>query len=427
MRTLRCSVFIFLTLVITPACASAGGADVKDDVSRVESNIPDRDVQYAKNSTLPRWKVDWDQARALYRSGKTGQALVQYELLLQKKSTIDEARWEYAGLLIEEKRWQQAGNELDTLLAREPDNRNYLLARAKVSLEEGFAEQAVKQYGQLYEGSPSGTDAVEALTGLIAALDKMGNREAQLPLLEQLVLRKPDDLSLLKQIGKLALELGQPEKTRAVLRKPLENNPDDTEILRLTAKAEEVLGNNDQAAVYRLRIAALVGDDVQTSQWLASYYQRKGDFDKALFYVERQLKASPGEVDLILQAARLLDKTGHPGRALDYLSLYLDLVPDDKSVLTERNDIRRELATNLVTFVENRKAQQLWQDLKRITGDREGVYQQMAEWFRQHGKKPELTEVLLVLYRQHPDNRQLFQELVPLMESQGRYDELEKL
>jgi len=419
--------FMLFILFISPLCASTIGAGEKNNSIKAESSVPDRDVQYAENSKLPRWKVDWDQARALYRRGKVGQALVQYELLLQRKSTLDEARWEYACLLIQEKRWQQAANELDFLLARAPDKRSYLLARAKVSLEEGFAEQAVKQYGQLYEGGPSGDDALEALTGLVAALDKMGNRKAQLPLLEQLLLRKPGDLSLLKQIGKLALELGQPEKTREILSKPLEDNPDDVELLRLVAQAVEDLGDRDETVVYRQRIAVLVDDDIQTCQWLALYYQQEGDFDKALFYVERQLKIDPGAADLILRAARLYDKTGHPGRALDYFSLYLDLVPDDQIVLAERDRIRRELAINLVTFIEKKRARQLWQDLRSITSDREGVYLQLAQWFRQHGEKTELTEVLLILYRQHPDDRQLYQELVPLMESQGRVDELEKL
>jgi len=423
----RFSAFLLLILLLSSTCASAQVADEKPAAETVKSSVPDRDVQYAENSNVPQWKIDWDQARALYRSGKIGQALVQYELLLQRKSTVDEARWEYTGLLIQEKRWQQAGSELDTLLSREPDNRKYLLARAGVSLEEGFAEQAVKQYGQLYEGSPSGDDAFEALTGLVAALDKMGNREAQLPLLEQLLLRKPGDLSLLKQIGKLALEIGHPEKTKDVLQKPLEDNPDDVELLRLTAQALDDLGERDKSAVYWQRIITLNADDIVACQWLASYYQQQGDPDKALFYVEHQLKKDPGNVDLILQAADLQEKTGHPGRALDYLSLYLDLVPDDKNVLAQRTRIRRELATNLITFVQNKKAQQLWQDLSRITGDREGVYLQMAEWLRQHGKKEELTDVLLVLYRQHPDDRRLYQELVPLMQAQGRSYELEKL
>ncbi len=423
----RFSALLLLILVQGASCGPALGADEKNAAETVESTVPDRDVQYAANSKVPQWKIDWDQARALYRSGKIGQALVQYELLLQRKSTVDEARWEYTGLLIQEKRWQQAGSELDTLLAREPDNRKYLLARARVSLEEGFAKQAVKQYGQLYDGSPSSDDALEALTGLVAALDKMGNREAQLPLLEQLLLRKPGDLSLVKQIGTLALEIGHPEKARDVLQKPLEDNPDDVELLRLTAQALDGLGDRDKSAEYWQRIITLNADDIQACQWLASYYQQQGDADTALFYIEHQLKKDPANVDLILQAAVLQDKTGHPGRALDYLSLYLDLVPNDQRVLLERTRIRKELATNLITFVQNKKAQQLWQDLRRITGDREGVYQQMAEWLRQHGKKEELTDVLLVLYRQHPDDRRLYRELVPLMQAQGRSYELEKL
>lgn len=421
------STFLLVFLCISQPCIAAVTVGEGIHLKTTASTVPDRDIQYKDNKRLPRWKLEWDQARALYRQGKTGQALVQYELLLQQKSTLDEARWEYAGLLIQKKRWKQAGIELDTLLAHDPDNREYLLARAGVSLKQGHAERAVKQFGQLYEGSPSGDDALEALTGLIAALDLLGNLEAQLPLLEQLLLRKPGDLSLLKRTGEIALELGQPEKTIRVLGKSLEEHPDDADLLRLAAGAEEMLGNREQAAACRQRLVSVKPDDVQAHQWLALYAQEKGDYAKALHHVEFLLKRDPGNVDLLLRAAHLQEGIGQPGRALDSLSLYLDIVPGDKKVFKERTRIRKMLATDLETLVENRKARQLWKDLSRITGDREGVFRQMADRLRQQGKQVELTDVLLVLYQQHPDDLQLYNELVGLMEAQGRYYEIEKL
>lgn len=422
LATLSCIFFLFCHSFV-----NAEGFAGKKSTGEQEVTLPDRDIKYVEENTLPGWKVDWDQARDLYRQGKIGQALVQYELLLQKKSTVDEARWEYTTLLMQQKRWQQAGKELDTLLAREPEKQKFLFARASVFLEEGLCEQAVKIYGQLYERDPVGDDALEALAGLIAALDKQGDREAQLPLLEQLLLRKSNDLSLVKQIASLALELGRAEKTIEILRNPLKEYPRDVELLRLVARAQDSLCNRDQAADAWQLLVALVPDDAQANQWLANYYQLKGNFEMALIHVERQLKLDPGDVELILVASRLHSQMNHLGQALDYQNFYLDLAPDDQKVIEERDQTREVLATDLIALVEHRKVDLLWQDLEQVTSDRAGVYLKMADLLRTQRKEKELTEVLLLIHQYYPDDRQLYLELASLLEGQERSDELEKL
>jgi len=401
---------------------------VKDKNTEERSvTLPCRDVKYAEANTLPGWKVDWDQARDLYHQGKIGQALVQYELLLQRKGTVDEARWEYTTLLMQQERWQQAGKELDTLLTHEPGNQKFLFARAAVFLEEDLGEQAVKLYGQLYEKNPVGDEALEALAGLIAALDKQGNMDAQLPLLEQLLLRKPGDLSLIKQIAGLALDLGRSEKAMEVLRKPFEEYPRDIELLRLVARAQEILCDRDKAAGIWQQLVALVPDDPQANEWLATYYQKQGNIEMALIHVERQLKLDPGAVGLILVASRLHRQMKHLGQALDYQNFYLDLAPDDQRVREERDQTREVLASDLIALVEHRKVDLLWQDLEKVTGDRAGVYLKMADLLRTQGKEKELTEVLLLIHPYFPDNQQLHSELVSLLKAQGRVEELERL
>jgi len=405
-------------------CTAQAGGDTPADAAAV---VPDHDISYAAKTTLPRWKTDWDQARALYRKGKIGQALVQYELLLQKKSSIDEARWEYAAILMQEKRWRQAGEELDTLIAHNPGSRKYIFARAGVALHEGRFAQAVKQFGALYESCPDGPDAVKALTGLIDALDLQGNREAELPLLELLLLRKPGDPALLQRTGSIALALGKPDKTRTLLAKAITDYPDNANLLKLLARAESQLKNREKAAGYWQRFVALVPDDIQANAWLAGYYLQKGNLAMALRHTERQLKVDPINVDLLLRAARLHKKIGQPGKSLDFFSLYLELVPDDQGVVRERDRLRKELAVNLVTLVQgnNRsRIDRLWQDVGTMTNDRNGVFVQMADWFRTHGKKAELTAILLLLHRQHPADKSINRELVPLLEAAGRMDEL---
>ena len=408
-------------LVATTFVAAKGGPDTVGTV------VPDHDIHYTNENSLPRWKIDWDRARDLYRQGKAGQSLVQYELLLQKKGNIDEARWEYASILVQKKRWRNAGKQLDILLAHDPDSRRYILARAGVSLREGRVKQAVKQYGELFESCPEGPDALKALRGLINALDKQGNREAQLPLLELLLLRTPGDLTLLKRTGALALALGKPKKTKNLLLTALGKHSDDAELIKLLARTEDALNDSEKAAEYRQQLVALRPDDLQANAWLAKYYLKKGNIGMALLHVERQLKVDPINADLILQAAHLHKQMGRPGKALDYLSLYLDLVPADSRVRQERERIRAELSVGLIALITGKREnniKQLWQDVGTMTRDREGVFLHLADQLKAAGKKRELTDILLFLHHRLPSDEHVYQELVPLLQEEGRMDEL---
>ncbi len=415
---------VIIPVVILAAVRVGSAKSGPDTVGAV---VPDHDIQYTNANSLPRWKIDWDRARALYRQGKAGQALVQYELLLQKKGNIDEARWEYASILIQQKRWRQAGKQLDALLAHDTDNRRYILARAGVSLHEGRVKQAVQQYGELFESCPEGSDALKALRGLIDALDKQGNREAQLPLLELLLLRTPGDFALLKRTGGLALALGKPEKTKNLLLTALGNHSDDAELMNLLARTEDALNDSEKAAEYRQQLVALRPDDLQANAWLAKYYLEKGNIGMTLLHVERQLKVDPINADLILQAAHLHKQMGRPGKALDYLSLYLDLVPADTRVRQERERIREELSGSLIALITGKREnniKQLWQDVGAMTRDREGVFLHLADQLRKNGEKRELADVLLLLNQQQPNDQHIHQELVPLLREEGRMDEL---
>ena len=389
--------------------------------------VPDHDIHYTGENNLPRWKIDWDRARELYRQGKAGQALVQYELLLQKKGNIDEARWEYASILIQHGRWRQAGKQLDILRTHDPDSHRYMLARAKVFLHTGPIDQAVKEYGELYESSPEGPDALKALRGLIDALGKQGNREAQLPLLELLLLRSPNDFSLVKRTGALALDLGKPVKAEDLLIKALDDHSDDAQLVKLLARTESALKKNEQAAQYWQQLVALKPDDIQANSWLTKYYLHKGNIGMALVHVERQLKVDPINADLILQAAHLHQRMGRPGKALDYLSLYLDLVPADIRVRQEREQIRAGLSAGLIALITEKGGKninRLWRDVGRMTRDRQGVFQHLADQLKADGKQRELAAVLRLLHGQRPLDRHMDRESVPLPGQEGDVDEL---
>ncbi len=398
--TLAVSVAFSVTLTAVSGMDGECGAV---EVAAAGSVVPDRDVRYADRETLPDWKRDWDRARHLYRQGRVDQALVQYEILLRNKPTIDEARWEYVALLMQKKRWPQAARSLDLLLTRHPDNRKFLAARARVYLAAGDAAQAVRLYGQLYEEDPSGSFGRQILEGYVEALGLSGNRRAQFLLLQQLLIRRPGETKLLLEAARTALELNRPETAVDMLQRANRPGPFQADVLRLLARTEEQHGRIKKAGRHWQELIGLVPDDLQANQALVRYYLGQNNPRMALKHLEKVIRLDPGRADTLLAAARLHQRLDQPGQALDYYGLYLQLQPDDKTARRERTACRRQLAGSLLSLVENGGACQLWEDLSQITDDRQGVYSEMASLLEQAGKTAARAAVLDVLCRQAPD------------------------
>ncbi len=389
--------------------------------------VPDHDVQCNNNKLAPDWKSIWDQARQLARKKKYREALVQYELLFGRKENIDEARWEYTTILIHLERWRQAETQLEMLTARNPDNKNYLLAQAQVSLAMGNVERAVKLYGQLYGQAPGSPEAVPALEGLIRALERRGQDEALLPLVEQLILRKPDDLNLQKKLARLSIKLNRTGKAGDMLRKLRQSSPNDPEVLLLSARLQAKLGHTQQAAVFWRRLVAIEPGNQEGRRQLMLYYRGRGNGAMELKQIEALLKKKPDDTGLLDRGAELNMELGRADRALEYYDCSLALKPADKAIVRMRHEARKALARDFLALVENNGSRMLWHDLVKITADRPGVYRAIADLLREKGKVVELIDVLTVIHQEDPADKQAGVELADLLAKQGRVDEAQLL
>ncbi len=399
-----------------PPPATAG--DSVEPVAMVAASlVPDRDIMY-RDADVPPWKAAWDRARELSRQGRYEQALSRYRNLLAGKENLDEARWEYTSILLYLKQWDRAGEQLDILLGNDPKNRRYLLARARVDLASGREDQAVAIFGRLYEEQPAADDAVQALSGLIRALEKQKKGAIILPLVEQLVLRRPGDPDLKIKAADLAIEAGRPDKARDYLRTVLGQHPDDVRALRRLALLSEGTGRLAAAASYWQLLLANDASDVQAHRHLARYYDRTDNRVEELKHVMALLDLFPADTALLKRAGELNLQTGRADRALDYFTWYLALRPDDRQVQEQQEDARRELAVNLLALVENARTRMLWQDLVKVTTDRIGVYRAMADLLRRQGKTSELIEVLRIIHQQEPGDQSVTAELDRLEQQQ---------
>lgn len=405
------------------ALAQTGLSPVTAPIESIAALVPDRDISYASGAVVP-WKSSWDRGRAYSRQGQYDLALLEYGRLLEQKPRFDEARWEYGAILFHLGRLNEAAEQFDKLVRHSPENRKYLFAQAKTAYKTGNLQGAAKKYGQLFVHSPTGADAVEALSGLIDALEAQGKDSVVLPLMEQLLLRKEGDRGLQKRIALLALNLGEVDRSLELFDKLYREDPTDLFVLKELARGHERIRDFEKASQFWLELAQKMPGDLEVHSALASYYRQQGDIAKEIYHLERLLQQNPSDYDKLLLIADLYLENGRTNLAVDYYSLYLELFPENRKVLQKQEAALNTFARDLLILVENNEARTLWQDLDKVTVHRRAVYQQMAEILRNDEKYSELADVLLVIAEDDPGNAAIYNELSMLLESQGRLQEL---
>jgi tetratricopeptide (TPR) repeat protein len=389
-------------------------------------SIPDHVIRYEENLS-PLWKNTWDLARQLYRDEKYREALVQYEILLARKANIDEARWEYATILMHLGRWRQAAEQLERLLAVDPQNKKYLFDLALVSLETGQADKAAEMYGQLRENAADDREKETAVEGLVRSFELLDDKEAMLPLLEELAAGRPLDQELQKRQAALLMEMGHFDNAAAVLEQLERRRPEDAAVLSMKASLLEKSGYPDHAAVYWQKVIVLNPDNMNAHQVLQHYFEQKENWKMSLKHLEAMLKKTPYSAELLERAADLNMKIGRIDDALIYYDYSLAVRPENTTVQQKKTAAQKMLACDLLVLVENDGGKKLWQDLLQVTTDRPGIYREIAELLRKKGQTDELIDVLTLLYHENPQDERTYRELTVLLEKQSRSDELSDL
>lgn len=428
---MKCILFLVaVSLLIVFTYQSATKAEEKKNVknrAKVQrANVPDHEVRYEDNLS-PEWKINWDLARKLYREKKYREALVQYELLLSQKESVDEARWEYATLLILQERWQQAGEQIEKLMVNEPDNMDYLFAMADVNTNTGKIDAAIELYRQLYISNSETPGIIRALEGLIKTLEMKGDLREVLFYQERLIVLKPENSELQIKLARLSIESGQLEKARIALAKLEQRLPDNLSVLQLQASLQEKLGDRDAEAGYRQKIVSINPDDMEAHAMLQHYYMDRENWAMSLKHVEILLKNSPADAGILETAAELNIKLERMDRALEYYDRLLALNPNNKTIIQKKKLAQKTLAEDLVVLVEHNGSQQLWQDLVQVTSDRLGVYREIASLLREKNNTDELVEVLTLICLEDPFDNETLADLTALLKEKGQDDELKLL
>jgi tetratricopeptide (TPR) repeat protein len=417
---------LFVTAFFVIATMPSGVQAVQCEIPVIEfspGRIDDHLVVTSKNTEIPLWKKNWDQARILYGRKQYDQAMLKYQQVLSEKDNIDQARWEYINLLMCRKMWEKAAVELALLISRNGERPAYQLAEAEIALGQGEYGEALRRFKDLYSTLGVGNEENEIseriLRGYISVLDHEGHVEALVPLLEKLCRLRPDNVELLKKFGLTALADNQPRRALTALNHALEVCGDDREIFEGIARCYTRLGRPDQAALFWQKSIAVEGGSQDAHRALSRYYHDAGNYPMELVHTRALLVADPDNPELLDRVARLNGLLGRPDRALEYYNRLLRIRPDDREAAHARHLALQEVASRLFALIENSGSTQLWPDLVHVTGDRNSVFSELAAMLRRRGMDRELIEVLSIMNREHPSDKAIQDELDHLLHKQN--------
>jgi|GEM_PF-2193768 len=430
--------------------------DLGDLLQIPDKIVPERDVALNGDRSVA-WKKAWDQARYLVRAGDFRTAEKKYEELLALKNNIEQARWEYARVLLKIDKWEKAATALELLVEQEPQRADYLTALGLVSRKSGQLSRALDLFGRAYERNPAD---LTALAGLAQGLVEVGRKKEAFPLLREIFKRRPDDLSLQRALANLAYELGKMETARKLMLPLAGKKEADLDTLLMTARIYDQLKNGKRAAVYWQRGLKHDPGNREAHGRLALYYEKLGNSGLAMPHLLALLEKDPENPSLLSRICRIYIQSDRFAEALPYFEKYVSLHPDNLDVLmpvgglgkgeagsdiislyrrllaVTPDDIEMldALAKDLLKVGNAETALFMWEHVARLYPDRVEVYQEIVDLLEKLGRDERLAEILEILHRLAPGEIKVVSKLAGLKAAQGDlqtgldyYDKLEKV
>ena len=147
------------------------------------------------------------------------------------KEDFTEARLLRAEALMKMHQYKEASEDLETILAQEPDEENALLLRGQVAEATNAPEKAEADYRHITDVNPFNEQAFVCLARLEIARNKLPEA---IKLLDEAIELNPDSPALYHERGRAKLLNGDKDGSMEDLKKELELNPKEVE--RLSGK-----------------------------------------------------------------------------------------------------------------------------------------------------------------------------------------------
>lgn len=282
--------------------------------------------------TAPSWLDLWQEARRLYYEEDYVSSREKYELLLESKRDMAQARRELVSVLLFLNDFESAANQLERLLEDEPDRVEYLSSLGYVMYVTDHFVRSAELFQLALCGDPENR---LSQAGLSLALLKTDRQDLALPYLEKLSISLQENVALQYYLVSAYIKNGMADKARPLVVQLAGGENPPLAALKLAAEVHESLGLDNLAADYHQKILAIKMEDEPSHAWLASYYEKEGRCDEALHHLHVLLQKNDKQAGLLLRTGRCYQKINQTASAVEYLEKYLSITPDDKDIIRQ--------------------------------------------------------------------------------------------
>jgi tetratricopeptide (TPR) repeat protein len=291
-------------------------------------------------------KIILAQARTAQEAGKTAEALRHYRKYCSLVSGDAEADAEYGNLLADVGLYQDAFFRLEEVLRKSPDNSDSRKRLVEVALEMDRGSDAKSHLEeQLLPKDPENAE----LLWLLGRAERQLSRDQQAFVsFQKAVSLNTKDFRFADSLSDLLTSrLGKPQEAEQVLNRLVEQSPESAEARFVRARWLAMRGQNPTTADAVLGDASLLLErawqDTQVglqlapqspvlAVLLAELAVARNSPQEALPIVEKSLADNPLQPQLIVAAANLDRKSGHPDKARKRLRDGLQAMPKQQQL-----------------------------------------------------------------------------------------------
>jgi len=274
-----------------------------------------------------------DAAGLLYQirleSGRYEEALAVARWLVEKEPEELRGHVALANVYQEMDRPEEAERSLREALELDPENLRIYGALARSLRERGESQREIELYREILATHPNHHATLVALGEAQMAQDDLGGATATF---EQVVDGYPEDIQSVKNLGYLRFEARNFRAAEDLFERAVESGPGEHEAAFFLGVVRRRLGEGDAALQAFETIPPDHTHFAEARTQIASIYERRGLYDRALAEVERASKLDPSR-DLDLYAATLRGKSGDFDGAVSHIERLLAESPDDDDLL----------------------------------------------------------------------------------------------
>ena len=266
-----------------------------DDLDSGQPEAPIRDRNYIE--------ILLRSARNVVALGEGSEAIGTYEELLARDPEHNEARKEYAGLLIQEGRLADASTQYRLLIEAEPGDAKHRRDLAGVLVQTNHFDEASEELRRVLMEDPDDIETAATLARLYTwTKDFHKAEEIYRKHLHSLDPRKESDQVLLAPV---LLDLHRPKEALETLERLHRKTPDDLRWSIYLARCFTQLGQHEDASEILDRMSDVHTATINERLELASYLALVGSYKNAMKMYDQVLNVAPSNKAAMIGSARI--------------------------------------------------------------------------------------------------------------------------